>query len=83
MNHRWDDTGIAKFTKLWPIILSALVAAIAFGSIRTEVTENQDLDKRQEFRLEKQGDRIARLEQAVQDIPEIRRDIKEILRRVR
>lgn len=66
MNKRFDDTIIWKIIKLWPILLALIMASIAYGTIKNTVEEHSL--------------RLIKLEEIIFQIPEIKTDIKHILK---
>ena len=80
---RWDDSGMAKAMKFWPLFMAGITFVFAVGvasntvnALDKRVTETEQINDRQEKQ-------IAALEEVVKEMPEMKRDIKEILRRLR
>lgn len=86
MNHepkRWDDSGLAKALKFWPLVASIAAVVFALGTSSGTIKE---LDRKIEHESEvndQQAKQIAALEETTKEIAEMKRDIKELLRRVR
>lgn len=83
INERWDDTGLAKAMKYWPFVLGMVTFVFSLGIASSTISAiDKKIDKETEInsRQEKQ---IAALEEATKEMVEIKRDIKELLRRVR
>ena len=84
MDHkRWDDNGMTKALKFWPLVTSILVLTFALGiSSQTINVIEKKIDHESEVN-DRQEKQIAALEEATTEMIEIKRDIKELLRRVR
>ena len=83
MHRRADDNGITKIFKFWPLIMGVLTLTFALGLSSQTI---QNLDKKIDHESEvnsRQEKQIAALEEATKEIIEMKRDIKELLRRVR
>lgn len=72
--------------KYWPLVLGILTFAVGYGALAYSVHANvvDDAITHEFVRqgVESNSIRIARLEQAISEIPEIKKDVKELLRRV-
>ncbi len=83
MNKRYDDKLIYKIIRLWPIIISVVLVLVTFGMIKKELAYTaEELDSNRLWH-EEIDERIARLEEAMNQLPEIRADIKCILKEMR
>lgn len=87
MNQRWNDSGVFRFFKFWPVITTLIIVGIAWG---VSVTKGETA--KEEIALTRatvaiHETRLSRVEEAIDQIKdgqkEARTDIKEILRRVR
>lgn len=83
INERWDDTGLAKAMKYWPFVLGTLTLVFSLGIASNTISAvDRKIDKETEINA-RQEKQIAALEEATKEMVEIKRDIKELLRRVR
>jgi hypothetical protein len=76
---------IGKFIRFWPLITAFFTIALAWGALAESVREHHRVDdlRCQEFRIQMDSNnqRIAKLEQAMIDIADMKNDIREIRNR--
>lgn len=80
---RWDDSGIAKAMKFWPFVAALMTFVFALGISSSSVKEIDRRVTKAEAINEAQEKQIAALQEIVKEIPEMKRDLKELLRRLR
>jgi len=80
---RWDDLGPAKVMKYWPLFMAGVTFVFAVGVGSSTVKEIERRVTHAEVINDAQEKQIAALEEVAKEMPEIKRDIKEILRRLR
>lgn len=80
--NRWDDSGLAKAMKYWPLVFALLTFVFSLGISSGSINELDRRITKEEATNGDQEKQIAALQEIVKEIPEIKRDIKEILRRV-
>jgi hypothetical protein len=80
VNKRFDDYGFGRFLKLWPIIFAvvSLIGALAVSS--KSITEHSRSIETNAVEHKEIYSKINRLEAIVELIPEMRADIKTILK---
>ena len=66
-----------------PIFISILCLATFWGIIKADTANLKDAVASSCVKIDSHETRISKVEQAVVEIPEIRKDIKELLRRVK
>ena len=77
---RKDDTGMAKILKYWHVVFALVALACSFAIIQNTVAQNREelgknrADHREIF------DRLEHVETVVGFLPEMRSDIKTLLR---
>lgn len=81
--NRWDDTGLAKAMKFWPLVAAMMTFVFALGISSGSVKNLERRIEKESATNDRQEKQIAALEEATKEIVEIKRDIKELLRRVR
>jgi|GEM_PF-3152493 len=80
---RWDDAGVAKAMKFWPVIMGIVTLAFALGIASSTISGiSVRVDDGEKINNE-QSKQIATLEAVVKEMPEMRSDIKAILREIR
>lgn len=87
MERRTDDSFLGFTRQYWPIIVSLFGLAVSVGVIKTRVDSHEVAICENRIEHRNIGDRMARVEQnqilMAEQIPEIRNDIKQILREIR
>jgi len=82
MEHRRAEDGVfASVIKFWPLMAAGAVTIAGWGSTQQKVSDGEKKYEILEERTRRAEDRLARVEQAITELPDIRKDIKEILRR--
>lgn len=76
---RYEDTAIGKLVKLWPIILGLVMVAVAWGTVQTKLTYME----KGFGKIEDHEIIISQHSEALKILPEMREDIKSLLREVR
>lgn len=75
-----------NFRKWWPVILfvvSSVVSSIAgFATIKANVSDNSQDIKVTAKKVDNHESRISRMEEAYSQLPEMRQDIKQILKEI-
>ena len=82
LHRRVDDKIVGKLMKYWPVIVSVAILCAWYGATNRDINylkENLGIEivKRNEHET-----RLSKVEQAITSIPEIQKDVKEILRRL-
>ena len=67
----------------WPLVAAVLAVTAAVGASGVKMQQTEEHTKELATKVSAQSQQIAKLEEAVAQLPEIRQDIKEILRRVK
>jgi Tfp pilus assembly protein PilO len=67
----------------WPLVAAVVAIAAAVGASGTKLQQNEENTLALTAQVNAQSKQIAKLEEAVTQLPEMRQDIKEILRRVK
>lgn len=80
---RWDDSGLAKAMKFWPFILGTLTFVFSLGIASSTIHTIEEKISEEAATNARQEKQIAALEETTKEMVEIKRDIKELLRRVR
>lgn len=71
---------VGKLVKVWPVILSLIAVSVGYGMIRQNVFFQEKKNDAQDVILRSNSDRITRLETTIELLPEMRQDIKTMLR---
>lgn len=71
---------MGRVIKMWPVILAALMCAVAFGVLKTEVSGQGAEIKETKAIVDRHSQQITRLETIAEMIPELRADVKSLLR---
>lgn len=71
---------IGKLLRSWPVIVTLLTIATVYGAVRATVEAHTASIRQIEIDVRENSVRIARLEQISLMIPEMREDIKTMLR---
>lgn len=68
---------------VWPMFVAVVLVAIAWGTMQSEIKNQQkDIDRhceRDDKVTAEHAERLARIEEAIKAIPEIQKDVKAIL----
>lgn len=80
MNRRFDDTMFWKIVKAWPIILSVFVIISTIIIMQTTIQAHTDSLRESKADRADLRMRITRVEAAIELLPEMRNDIKTLLR---
>lgn len=80
---QWGENGYAKVARYWPFILAASAVIGTWSVMRAQVPILQKQVEKAEDKIDVHETRLSKVEQAVEQLPEIRNDIKEILKRVK
>ena len=83
MNRRFEDAGIFKILKLWPIFLGVATVLISIGALKGEIESNRNRLIQNEECHVIFDERIRRLEIIIAQFPELKQDLKEILKELR
>lgn len=82
-SRRNDDTVIGKLLKIWPLMIALVMVAIAWGTVQTKLLYlEKDLEKISNDKIKTELT-VAEHSEALKILPEMREDIKKILREFR
>lgn len=82
-SRRFDDSMFGKIIKLVPLIIVLMTGLVGYGVLKQQAKDDHDLLKSSVAGLGDHERRLIRLEQIAEQIPEMRKDIKDLLRRMR
>lgn len=74
---------IENIIKAWPIFLAVGLSLIGYGTLQGEVKNSKEQVQKIEEQNLDQEKRLSQVEEAVKQLPEMRQDIKEILKRLK
>jgi len=80
MNRRFDDNGLGKLMKAWPLILSLAAVLMTFAIMQTTLQAHTEALKESKVDRIELRTRLIRVEAAMEMLPEMRQDIKTLLR---
>ena len=80
MNRRFDDALIWKIIKAWPLILGLIAVLIAFVTMQNTLDAHTNILNESKADRSDLRQRITRVESAIEILPEMRADIKTLLR---
>ena len=83
MTRRFDDTVFGSLVKAWPILVLIGSMLIYFGVFKAKLTLADEEFKINRVEHQKLNERLAQVESAVAQLPEMRQDIKSILREMK
>lgn len=80
MNRRHDDNGICRYIKLWPIVLAIVALVSSFALMKNAVAQNTKDVMQNRVEHKEIFQRLDRVETVIEMIPEMRQDIKTLLK---
>jgi hypothetical protein len=83
MSHDQKERITSAVAAWAPIFISILCLATFWGIMKADTQNLKDAVSASCIKIDGHETRISKVEQAIIEIPEIRKDIKELLRRVR
>lgn len=72
-----------KIMEVWPILVAFLGVAAAAGAIQVKVSALESHTEQDRSEFHDLDNRLVRVEEAISQLPEIRQDVKELLKRTR
>lgn len=81
MNRRFDDSLFWKLIKAWPLVVSLLAVISAFAVMQTTLQAHSCALKENTVEHKEIINKVTRLEAIVDMLPEMRDDIKRLIRK--
>ena len=79
---RFDDSGLGRAMRVWPALIAIISLIYVIGVSSASLNQLEKSQEQNCAQDAKQEARIVRLEQIAEEIPSVKADIKEILRRL-
>ena len=77
------DSRVDQILKLWPILAVVLAAVSGYTILKVRAADMEKIASKMEDKIDNHETRISRTEEAISQLPEIRADIKDILKEIR
>lgn len=80
---RYEDKLVGKLVRIWPLIVGVVLVILAFGSIQTKIVYIEKDAQESKVRIDNHEGLLYQHAEALRMLPEMRADIKSLLKETR